>query len=244
MNTLTHALVGAAVFGRPQLTAGLISVTLIGAVVPDLSIVIMVIWEVGVNGLSQQELWGQAYYRDPWVTYSAFTNSFFVFGGLALLGLWRRWPWMLAFAGTAVLHFVGDIFLHYDDGHAHFWPVSLCVFYSPVSYWDPARGGIWWTGIEMVLALVLAIMAWRQAPGWVARAYVGSLLVLFWILSLSFFVALFDGRDGRSESFAPDKFVQPACPGSANAARQPAQTQGTAPPLGANSGQARETRQL
>ena len=65
----------------------------------------------------------------------------------------ERWPILMAFSISAMLHFLGDIFLHYDDGHPHFWPVSYCVFYSPISYWDPRHYGLWWTGFEMVLAL-------------------------------------------------------------------------------------------
>lgn len=222
MNTLTHALIGAVVFGRPTLTLGLIGATLAGAAFPDVSILVMVAWEVGVNGVTSDELWGQAYYREPWITYSAITNSFFVFGGFLALGLWQRWPWLIAFAGSAMLHFLGDIFLHYDDGHAHFWPISMCIFYSPISYWDPNHYGIWWTGLEMVLALGLFLVVWRQNKSALARAYAGILTGLFWAMSLLFlwFVLIGGGMDDRPESSGHDKFVQPACPGSVDVARQ------------------------
>jgi len=228
MNTLTHALVGAALFGRPRLTVSLITATLAGAAFPDVSILVMVAWEMGVNGLTDQQLWGEAYYREPWVTYSAITNSFFVFGALAFLGWWQKWPWLFAFAATAVFHFLGDIFLHYDDGHAHFWPLSMCVFYSPVSYWDPAHGGIWWTAIEMFLALGLTFIAWRQAVSWAGRAYILTLLALFWLMSsvFLFLVISSDDTDDLLESSGIDTFVHPACPGSIDVATQPVQIEG------------------
>ena len=228
MNTLTHALVGAAVFGRPKLTLSLVAATLAGAAFPDVSILAMVFWEVGVNGISEAELWGEAYYREPWVTYSNITNSFFVFGALALIGWWRGWIWLLAFGGTAVLHVAGDIFLHYDDGHAHFWPLSNCVFYSPLSYWDPAHGGLWWTAVEMVLAAGLAVLIWRQNSTWVARGYAILLIVLFWAMSILFYVFVLTAGDTGDpfESSGLDTFVHPACPGSIDAAIQPVQISG------------------
>ena len=85
MNTLTHALIGAAVFGRPRLTLGILSATLAGGAFPDVSILVMVFWEMGLNGTSEAELWNEAYFQEPWITYSAISNSFVVFGLLALM---------------------------------------------------------------------------------------------------------------------------------------------------------------
>lgn len=246
MNTLTHALVGAAIFGRPKLTLTLLSATLAGAAFPDVSILVMVFWEIGVNGVDQAELWGQSYYREPWVTYSAITNSFFVFGALALLGWQQGWQWLWAFAGTAVLHFLGDIFLHYDDGHAHFWPLSSCVFYSPISYWDPRHFGVPWTVVEMIVALALAGFIWRQNKSWVVRTYATVLVGLFWLMSLAFLMFIFtsDDRDGGLELSAPGKFVLPACPGSIDVAKQTAQIELLYSQSGENLDQSQKTHQL
>lgn len=222
MNTLTHALMGSAVFGHPRLTIGLMIATFWGGIFPDVSIVAMVIWESGIQGASSAELWGEAYYREPWVTYSAITNSFIVFGALFALARLQGWYLVAAFAGTAMLHFLFDLFLHYDDGHAHFWPLSQCVFYSPVSYWDPDHFGLWWTGIEMALALGLFIWIWKTTKTWPARTYASVLMVLFWAMSVAFLIMVlsFGGMDDRPESSGHDKFAQPACPGSIDVAKQ------------------------
>ena len=232
MNTLTHILIGTAMASclggrpRPRLRPNLMAAAFAGAVFPDISILVMVGWEMGVMGIAESELWNQAYYREPWVTYSALTNSFFVFGALLILGWWRRWPVLIALSLSALLHFAGDIFLHYDDGHAHFWPLSYCVYYSPVSYWDPAHYGLWWTGIEMVLAAGLGVYLWTKAHGWGQRAYIGGVVGLFLAMSAAFFVLMLtsDGMDDRLESSGHGTFAQPACPGSIDEARQHAQT--------------------
>ena len=225
MNTLTHILVGTAVASRPKLTLGLMMAAFGGAVFPDVSMVAMVVWESFIMGVSEAELWDVAYYREPWVTYSAMTNSFFVYGALALVGWWRSLPLLMVFGLSACLHFAGDIFLHYDDGHAHFWPVSSCVFYSPVSYWDPRHFGIWWMAVEVVFAVGLALYLWRKGQSLGFRVYIGSLAVGVAAMSLLVTMAfIFGGMDDRPESSGHDKFAQPACPGSIDVATQHAQT--------------------
>ena len=133
---------------------------------------------------------------------------------------------MAVFCGTIVLHGFGDMFLHVDDGHPHFWPLTRCIIASPISYWDPAHYGLWWTGLEMLLAVGLAALIWQRSPSWWARSYAGGLVVLYWLLSLMFFAWVFNGgdRDDRPESFALDRPVLPTCFGSADVATPDAQT--------------------
>ena len=54
------------------------------------------------------------------------------------------------------LHVPEDLFLHHDDGHRHFYPLSQWRYSSPVSYWDPNHYGKIVAPLE-ALAVVLEI---------------------------------------------------------------------------------------
>lgn len=230
MNTLTHALVGAAIFGRPKLTAALIGATLAGASLPDVYIIIMVAWEGVFNGIwpNNDILWDEIYYQEPWVTLSGITNSFILFGGLALVSWRLGWRVLFAFSGTVFLHCLGDVFLHYNDGHPHFWPLSSCVLYSPISYWDPNHYGLWWTGFELLAALAIGIYAWQITESRLSKRYIVGLVSLFWAMTILIYgsMFIFGDRDDDLESSGTYKFVLPACPGSIDAATQPVQIEG------------------
>ena len=90
------------------------------------------------------------------------------------------------FAIAALVHLAGDLPLHADDAHRHFWPVTDWRFNSPVSYWDPAHHGTLASIAEGVLGVVLCAVLWRRFRArWVRGAvllataiYVG--VPLYW----------------------------------------------------------------
>lgn len=82
----------------------------------------------------------------------------------ACLGFWvwrqgRQWGgWLFWFGLAMTLHTAIDIPLHYDDGPLLFFPFDWETrFYSPLSYWDPERGGTVWSIFEHSLDIVLII---------------------------------------------------------------------------------------
>ena len=97
-------------------------------------------------------------------------------------------PPLVLFALAALVHLAGDLPLHADDAHRHFWPVTDWRFHSPVSYWDPAHHGTLASVAEGVLGVVLCVVLWRRFPArWVralvalaAAVYVG--VPLYWSL--------------------------------------------------------------
>lgn len=51
----------------------------------------------------------------------------------------------------------GDLPLHHDDAHRHFFPFLEWRFVSPVSYWDPNYYGKWIGLVEAVSVIGAAI---------------------------------------------------------------------------------------
>lgn len=53
-------------------------------------------------------------------------------------------------------------FLHNDDAHHHFFPLSDFAFQSPVSYWDAAHYGHIVAPIEVLATLAVSVYMFRR----------------------------------------------------------------------------------
>ena len=149
---------------------------LIGAILPDLSLYLMVGWHLLVLGTDAQVVFRELYYSDAWQSVFAVDNSVLLWGGLLGLALWRRWPVVVAFAGAGLLHIALDFPLHAGDGRAHFWPLSDWIFDSPLSYWDHRHGAGWVGPLELLLSVVLVVVLWRRVKSWPWRIFFTLLL--------------------------------------------------------------------
>ena len=101
---------------------------------------------------------------------------------LMLVGWQAGLPLLLLFATSLLLHCFGDLPLHHDDGHRHFFPFSDWRFMSPVSYWDPTHNGRLAGLVE--IAVVLGASAWLYLKQPLLRRWILALLaiyLLFWI---------------------------------------------------------------
>lgn len=161
MHTPAHAVLNLCLLDR---VPGARAWTLAGALVPDLPMFGFYAWASGVEGMSQMQIWGEAYFRPEWQLFFDLFNSI----PLALVGLGaallaRHSGWRLFF-GSVLLHCVADLGLHHDDGHRHFLPLSSFRFESPVSYWDPRYHGDWGAGGEALLVMGSSIYLWPRVP--------------------------------------------------------------------------------
>lgn len=117
-------------------------------------------------------LFDHAFFNVPWVI--ALHNLFhapILTVAYTLIGYWawragRRWGQLLFWFGLAcTIHTLIDIPTHYNDGPLIFFPFNWSYRVSgPVSYWDPARGGIWFTVFEHLLvlgSLIYLVVDWR-----------------------------------------------------------------------------------
>ena len=127
----------------------------------------------GTAGSNLGYLFNYMFFNEPWVkaAHNLFHAPFMVLAYVGI-GYWasragRRWGSALFWFGLACLiHTAIDIPLHYDDGPLLLFPFEWSLrFYSPVSYWDPARYGRIFAVFEHVLALGLLaylIVDWRR----------------------------------------------------------------------------------
>lgn len=175
MNTPAHLLIGAAVMGKAG-NRGVIWAAMAGALAPDLSLYLLAGGAMYLFGIAPQVVFDELYFSDAWQTIFAVDNSFFIWGALLALALWRGRAWAVAFAGAGLLHLTLDFPLHHDDGRAHFWPLTSWIFESPVSYWDERHGAAWVAPIEAALAVAAAVRLWLWRPGWKISALVALLV--------------------------------------------------------------------
>ena len=175
MNTPAHLLLGATLFARPATTAVTLS-ALFGALLPDLSLYVLVGWALLVQNIPPQVVFGQLYFSDLWQRIFSIDNSALLWGLALAVALWRRSACGLAFAGAGVLHIAMDFALHHDDGRPHFWPLTDWVFASPFSYWDADHGGHIIAPLEGLISLALVVILWRRFGHIAPRLGFGALL--------------------------------------------------------------------
>ena len=189
MNTPAHLLIGAAVMGKAG-NRGVIWAAMAGALAPDLSLYLLAGGAMYLFGIAPRVVFDELYFSDAWQTIFAVDNSFFIWGALLALALWRSRAWAVAFAGAGLLHLALDFPLHHDDGRAHFWPLSSWIFESPVSYWDERHGAAWVAPVEAALAVAAAVRLWLWRPGWKISVFV-TLLVAAELSVTSIWVFVF-----------------------------------------------------
>jgi len=128
----------------------------VGAVLPDVAMFVFYLWHL-VLGTPESTIWSIEYYSPVWQAAFDLFHSI----PLALLGILICWktdrPWLLVFFVSVLLHALGDLPLHQEDAHRHFFPLSDWRFFSPVSYWNPAYYGHWVSRLEGLAVFGAAI---------------------------------------------------------------------------------------
>lgn len=207
MNTQTHLLISALLFTKPGKTGRNIAV-LIGAVVPDAFLFYFWIWGK-TQGIQQNVLWGKLYWQDPWQTFSAISNSIFLYGLLVAMGcyvvsthgkvtgntnsknVWFRFSgdFVMFLGMSALIHLAFDFPFHAGDAHQHFWPFFEWRFYSPLSYWEKGHFGGFVQIAEMLLAICAIVVLFRRFASLHIRFWLcvaGTLYVgvpVYWVIS-------------------------------------------------------------
>lgn len=179
MNTQSHAVLNLYIVRRllarrleaiDRLTPFIVT----GAVLPDVPIMLFFFWYTWMVPTPQRVIWGTLYFSPGWQTVFDLFHSLPLFSLLALLAYLRSQDRVLAFSLAALLHFLEDFFLHQQDGHAHFFPLSDYKFISPVSYWDPRYFGHYASLLELGLTVTLSTLLFPHLKTWWGK----SILVL------------------------------------------------------------------
>jgi len=177
MNTPAHLMLNVGLLGRSQSPGHQVAV-LVGAVLLDVPIFVFYFWEKIWRALPESVIWEQ-YYDARWQMIFDLFHSFpvAILGGA--LSLWLKWKGFALLWASMVLHSLGDIFLHHDDAHRHFFPLSDWQCVSPVSYWDPRFHGEFFAIIEILMVLLVGLWIWRGATWRGTRIMVGSIFSMY-----------------------------------------------------------------
>lgn len=178
MNTPAHAMINLLVMGRQQGLSLQLAI-LAGAILPDAPIFLFYFVEKVLRRTPERIIWSQAYFQDNWQNFIDLFNSL----PLMVLGLgisiWAKSNVAIALFLSMMLHIAGDLPLHHNDAHRHFFPMSDWRFISPVSYWDPRHFGNIVAPLEIgavVLSCVVLFLSYESLAG---RAIVGLIGVAY-----------------------------------------------------------------
>ncbi len=151
---------------------------LAGAVLPDVPMFVFYFWEKVLRGLPEAVIWEQ-YYDPRWQMVFDLFHSFpvAILGGV--LSLWLKLKAMALLWASMVLHSLGDIFVHREDAHRHFFPLSDWQLISPISYWDPRFHGDVFALVEILMVVMVGLWIWRGASWAGTKIIVGSIFSMY-----------------------------------------------------------------
>ncbi|WP_420442586.1 hypothetical protein [Candidatus Palauibacter sp.] len=194
MTTPAHAALSLIVLGRSERTALPVA---LGAVAPDAPMLVFYLWERLVRGVSEGRIWSERYFDPGWQVVFDIPSSIpllalalcillvlvgrrstgrFPAAGVAATPRPARLTAATLFVASMILHALGDLPLHREDAHRHFFPVSDWRFTSPVSYWDPDHYGGYAALGEVVLVLAVSVFLFRTYRGrgrWIVAGVAG-----------------------------------------------------------------------
>lgn len=151
----------AALFAKPE-QRKVTTAALLGGLIPDFSLYFMFFWHQFVLETPTNIIFRDIYFTDYWQQIFAIDNSFIIWAVLLGGALWLKNKWMIALAGAAFIHLICDFPLHVDDARAHFWPVTMWKFESPISYWDSNHHGNIVSVLEILLVCVMLGVLWQR----------------------------------------------------------------------------------
>lgn len=179
MNTPSHAVLSLLAVGKKE-NPHWIFPAILGAVLPDLPMIFFYPLLL-IMGYSETYIWGTAYYQEGWQAFFDIFNSLpLMLLGLAIAYYYKN-SWFMVLFISMSLHVLGDLPLHVDDGHRHFYPLSTWRFESPVSYWDPAHYGNIVMPLEILFVLVSSIYMIRQRKSKPLNIALGAILGIYFI---------------------------------------------------------------
>lgn len=173
VQTNTHALIGLAGFWRrPLRGSGWASV--VGAVLPDAFIGALLAVS-RAKKIPNKQIWSEEYFKEPWVTRGAISNSVplwsaLLLGGTILKVVHPKTGELVTIAAKSGLsHLAIDFATHADDAHQHFWPISDWQFNSPVSYWDVRHHANYVMPVEGAIGLAAIKSLWPKTTSILQR---------------------------------------------------------------------------
>ncbi len=190
MNTQTHIIMGAALFGRPAPRFAVAGA--LGGIIPDLPMYVIIV-SLRVAGYPLSEIFGKIYWEYWWQVSNAIGHSFLLWGAILAVSLMARsqsWSGIgVALSGSALFHSIIDFLCHRDDAHMHFWPLTEWRFRSPVSYWDRNFYGNQFGLFEAAFGIALAMLLWRRYQKLWIRALLALCIAAYVVVPMYFIMS-------------------------------------------------------
>ncbi len=183
MNTPAHVMINLLCLGR-QDEARVLTPVILGALLPDVPMFIFYFVEKVIRSTSERVIWSQAYHQSGWQNFIDLFHSLPLMGLGISLSYWGSSKIGVLFFASMVLHVAGDLPLHHDDGHRHFFPLSNWRFSSPLSYWDPRHYGHIVGVLEILAVIVSCIVLLRLYESWLGKitiAVIGFVYVAYFV---------------------------------------------------------------
>ena len=169
MDTGAHIICNLVVQSRSS-ESRIFAAALIGAILPDLPIMLFYAWESLVMNSAESEIWSELYFRSGWQNFFDTFNSLPLIVVLLALGIYFKKQLVSVLALSMALHVLLDLPFHHDDAHRHFFPLSDWRFFSPVSYWDPKYHGDIMHIVQIVIVIIGLVVLWLRHPGRLEKA--------------------------------------------------------------------------
>jgi len=173
MNTPAHIVLNLLCLGRRD-EGQLIAPVIIGAILPDAPMFVFYFVEKVLRNTPESLIWSKSYFEPHWQNFIDLFNSVLLILVGLLLSLWGRSPFGTLLFASMLLHIAGDLPLHNEDAHRHFFPFSNWRFHSPVSYWDPRYYGNVVSAIEILAVIVSSFLLYRGYETWLGKGAIAT----------------------------------------------------------------------
>jgi len=176
MMTQTHVLIAGLVVARVERarTRARAAAVLLGALAPDLPLLLLTVWYTAVRRPTGGDWFGMAYdryfFHEPlWIVSHNILHAPLILAVLFAAGHAARdrraGDALRWFAGSAAGHTLVDVFTHRGDGPLLLFPFDWSYrVQAPVSYWDPRYGGDVFfrfeLGLDLLIVAYLVTVLW------------------------------------------------------------------------------------
>lgn len=168
MKTPSHAIINLAILGRSQQPDLNLPIA-IGGILPDIPIFLFYFWAKFIAGMPEAQIWSEAYYAPATQNIVALFHSIPLAAIAWIISSYLGWEKAQILCLSLILHSVGDLPVHHDDAHQHFYPFSNYRFISPFSYWDVNHYGSIVSSIELLLVLISTSFVFPMVQSWLGR---------------------------------------------------------------------------
>lgn len=187
MKTPSHAIINLAILARNQ-HSELNLLIVAGGILPDIPIFLFFFWAKYIVRLPPDKIWSEAYFEPFVQNIVALFHSIPLAAIGWLVAYYFGWQSVQILCLSIILHSMGDLPVHNDDAHRHFFPFSNYRFISPLSYWDRNHYGLIVSLMEMLLVMLSTYKVFGLVNSYVGKGLLILVNCFYLIGYVSFYV--------------------------------------------------------